>query len=452
VTAEREQPTTRPDPWLFFDHASEGMVLTRVEDGTVVAANDAWLALTGLDRPDLIGRPWPELPFPREAGAIGGGGSVGRREIRFPTQAGEDRILDVSSRLVEIGGEDFVLCTAADVTEERQLLLDLERGRADLAKAQAMSGVGSFGFDVRTEEVLASDELLRLFWIEPSDFQGTLDAILRQLHPEDVPIVEDAVRTVLTERDVPSVRVRVLGPAGEVRWVEGQGAVELDSGGSPARVFGTAQDVTERVLLERESKRMLARLVELREADRRAIGQEVQDGILQTLSALLVRLEMVVGDLEPSARRDLEPVTQAVRDSMERLRRLVFDVHPTALEHGVGPAVEDLASRMLAARDLEVDVEDAIGHELSEDLRATVYRFLREALTALAPGSAAVRIAVEDALLVEVRHRGPGALGEADRPVLEEAAELAGGTLDVRTNDETLIRLRLPEAPSLPVE
>ncbi|MGH2634666.1 MAG: PAS domain-containing sensor histidine kinase [Actinomycetota bacterium] len=436
-----ERPTAASPQWFFFDHAFEGMLVCSARDGVVVAANDAWLELTGYELAEVVGRTWAELAFTGEP-----------HEVRLRTAAADDRIVERRSRPIEIDGEPYVLITATDLTEGRRLLIDLERSRSDLARAQAMTRVGSFTFDVRTNEVLASDEFLRLFATNAADFQGTLDDVLRRLHPEDIPLVLEGVRAIVEDHVVPTTRVRLLPADGRTRWLEGQGEIEFDPAGNPVRVFGTAQDVTERIALEQEGRRLFARVVELREADRREIAEEVQDGLLQTLAALLLRIESLTEGGDQRARRDLDQVAEAVRGSMERLRRLVFDLRPSALDHGIGAAVEELASRMLAAWDLDVDVQDATSDTLSDELRATVYRFLREALAALAPGTAAVRIAVEDDLLVEVRHRGPGRLGEGDRPLLEEAAQLAGGTLEVEADGETFLLLRLPNPTALPVE
>jgi PAS domain S-box-containing protein len=443
------------DPWVFFDHAAEGMVVTRIDDGVIVAANDAWLALTGLDRSEAIGHPWSELdvtrvPEPPRSITAGLERSA-RREVELRSRSGEHRVVDERSRVMEIDGEPFVLCTTIDLTEERQLLVDLERSRSDLAKAQAITRTGSYVFDLRTDEVLPSDELLRLFSIRPSDFGGKLEDVLSRLHPDDVPLIGRSIATILRERVVPSVRVRTLGPEDEIRWLEAQGELEVDPDGTPIRVVGTAQDVTEQALLEQEAHRLQARLVELREADRREIAEEIQDGLLQTLSALLLRLEIIGGRLDEDDADDLARVTEAVRGSMQRARRVVFDLHPTALDHGIGAAVEDLAVRMQPAWALEVQVEDLTEDRVPPEVRSTVYRFVREVLGALAPGTAAVRITVERDLVAEVRHHGVGRLDDADRPVLEEVAELAGGSLEVETNDETTVRLRLPDPSSLSV-
>lgn len=451
-----ESNSAQPEA-AFFDLAFEGMVVTRLDDGVVVAANDAWLALTGYERGEVIGRTWSELALLTEPGPHGSVRAASpepgeRREARMRTRSGGFRLVEERSRIVEIEGEHFSLCTTTDLTEERQLLQDLERSRADLAHAQAISRIGSFAFDLTTNEVLPSEELLRLFSVEPAEYGGTLEDALAHLHPEDVPMILDEIRRVVDEGTVRPVLVRALGPAGEVRWLYAQGELELDAGGRPVRVVGTAQDVTERVQLDRERRRLLARAVELREADRRRIADEIQDGLLQSLSALLLRVEAAADATpDPDARYAVSRVTSAVRDSMAGLRRLVFDVRPTALDHGIGPAVEELAVRMLASWDLHVDVEDATENAIPEDVRAVVYRFLRDTLAALAPGVAAVRIAVEDKLLVEVRHRGAGRLDDGDRPLLEEAAELAGGLLELETDGETLVRLSLPD-PSLTIE
>ncbi len=428
------------------------MLLVGPGDGVVVAVNDAWCELTGYERAEVEGRAWSDLALtaasdPQEEHDP----SSTRREVELRTRSGEFRIVDERARPVEVDGEPLLLRSITDLTHERQLLVELERSRADLARAQAISRTGSFVFDLRTNEVLPSDELLRLLSIDSATFDGTLADALERIHPDDVPTIASTIDHILQDRVVPSVLIRVLGPGDEIRWVQAQGELEVDPEGAPMRVVGTAQEVTERVLLEEEARRLLARVVEMREADRREVAEILQDGLLQMLSALLLRLDLIGSRIAAHDAQELARVTEAVRGSMQRVRQVVFDLRPTALDHGVGPAVEELAARMLAAWDLEVHVEDAAGVALSDEARSVAYRFVREALAALAPGTAQVRVVWEDGLLVEVCHRGRGRLADADRPLLEEVAELAGGTLDVRSNGETCLRLRLPDPRPLSV-
>jgi PAS domain S-box-containing protein len=428
------------------------MVLLRPGDGVIVAANDAWCSLTGYDRTEIEGRPWSQLAFTTERdrpSSIQEPASSRETEVR--TRSGEFLIVEERTTAIELDGEPLLLRCAIDLTHERRLLLDLERSRADLARAQEITRTGSYAFDVRTNEVLPSDELLRLLSIDTASFGGTLGEILERVHPEDLSTATSAIEVVQKDHVVPSLLVRVLTADGEVRWVQSHGELEVDPEGTPLRVVGTVQDVTERVLLEQEGRRLLARVVELREADRREVAEELQDGLLQALSALLLRLDIIGSRTGSHDAEELERVSLAVRRSMQRVRRVVFDLRPTALDHGVGPAVEELAARMLAAWDLVVHVEDTAGGSLPQDARSLAYRFVREALAALAPGTAQVRIAWEDGLLVEVRHRGRGRLDDADRPLLEEVAELAGGSLDVRGNGETCLLLRLPDPNALSV-
>jgi light-regulated signal transduction histidine kinase (bacteriophytochrome) len=88
--------------------------------------------------------------------------------------------------------------------------------------------------------------MFRLHGLLPSDFGGTLDALLKVVHPEDRAAfrakLEEAVRT----RDPFSSEHRIRRPDGETRRLHAFAKVTLDDDGRPERVVGVMQDVTER--------------------------------------------------------------------------------------------------------------------------------------------------------------------------------------------------------------
>ena len=145
--------------------------------------------------------------------------------------------------------------------ETRQAEEMLRRREAQLAETQALARLGTWEWDVGADTVECSAELYRLFGLEPSGLEPTLDGFLAAVHPDDRAEVDRVVRSALATRRAYVVEHRVSLPDGEVRWVHGRGHVEESPDGAPLRMFGTVQDVTDRHLAQEglEEQAALAR-------------------------------------------------------------------------------------------------------------------------------------------------------------------------------------------------
>jgi diguanylate cyclase (GGDEF)-like protein/PAS domain S-box-containing protein len=119
-----------------------------------------------------------------------------------------------------------------------------------LAEAQALAGLGSWELDLASGQQVWSDELYRLFGVDPAAAASTT-SILDRVHPED----QDALvtlRTSLYSGTPCSMDFRILLPDGSVRWVHARGAVKQRRGDVPSVMSGTVQDITERKRAEAE--------------------------------------------------------------------------------------------------------------------------------------------------------------------------------------------------------
>jgi diguanylate cyclase (GGDEF)-like protein/PAS domain S-box-containing protein len=126
---------------------------------------------------------------------------------------------------------------------------DLLRATADreerLAEAQAIAGLGSWELDLGTGNHVWSEEMYRLFGLDPAEPTVSRQTILSLVHPDD----REAFLTLrdTLESGVPSaLDCRILLPDGSVRWVHARGEVKERRDGAPTVVSGTVQDITER--------------------------------------------------------------------------------------------------------------------------------------------------------------------------------------------------------------
>ena len=211
-------------------------------------------------------------------------------------------------------------------------------------------------------------------------------------------------------------------------------------------------------LLDRDRRRLTAELVNAQEDERRRIAQDVHDDVIQTMTALGLRLEVV--DRSPDA--DPEALSQLaadVRGAIERLRHLTFDLHPDSLDRdGLAAAIVHLGSQAPAGA-ARLEVRSRLAHEPPRDLRVQAYRIIREAVMNAWKHTNASRIVVEldregAVLALAIRDEGagfdpaasvdlPGHLGLAS---MRRRAELLGGTLSIESTPGagTTIEARLP--------
>ena len=157
----------------------------------------------------------------------------------------------------------------SDHTEQRLLLRALEQREHLMAEAQAMTGIGSWEWDVASDETRWSDQLYRTYGVD-KDYNPNFEGYLALIHPEDREGVQAAIASIFDGADEFDFTARIIrGDDGRTRWCHGMGRVIRDRGGRPARVVGTNQDVTDRVTAEHEvadSTRRLALLREVAEA------------------------------------------------------------------------------------------------------------------------------------------------------------------------------------------
>lgn len=130
--------------------------------------------------------------------------------------------------------------------------ITIERRR----EAQAIAKIGSWEFDLHTKAQVWSEEHYRIFEIESPQSQDELFRLYRsRIHPEDLPELDLLLRNAVERGENFAYHHRVVLDDGtRVKYVLGIGNVKFDSLGKPKLVTGTCQDITDRVLAERENQ------------------------------------------------------------------------------------------------------------------------------------------------------------------------------------------------------
>jgi PAS domain S-box-containing protein len=133
-----------------------------------------------------------------------------------------------------------------------------ERLVALLGEAQSVAHIGTWEWDVPSDEVAWSRELYRIYGLKLGGPPASYDDLLSYVHPKDRDAVDRTLRRALVEHAPFEFEHRVIRPDGATRIVHGRGQVTTDDGGNAVRVYGTAQDVTD----QRRAQEQFRELVE----------------------------------------------------------------------------------------------------------------------------------------------------------------------------------------------
>lgn len=161
------------------------------------------------------------------------------------------------------------LAVLVDITEKKKAEQALAESKYHLAKAQSMTHVGSWSFDVATGEVNASDELLRILRLTPEQMNQEMFASV--VHPEDKDTVLQHLNRGMEQGVSYEIEHRLLFDDGSSRWVYTIVEPVLDLNGVVIRLYGTTQDVTQRKQAEVDISNKTNEL--------QAIFDSIEDGI-----------------------------------------------------------------------------------------------------------------------------------------------------------------------------
>ncbi|WP_296594941.1 ATP-binding protein [Phenylobacterium sp.] len=133
-------------------------------------------------------------------------------------------------------------------------------------RVERLSNAGSWQADVATQAIRWSEQVYRIFGLDPAQFEPSFPAVLERIHPDDRERVRDRVRRALDGYEDYLIDHRVVLPDGGVRIVRERAEVEVGSDGAAVRMTGAIQDVTDVRAAEasaRRSEDMLAAMLRI---------------------------------------------------------------------------------------------------------------------------------------------------------------------------------------------
>jgi signal transduction histidine kinase len=188
-------------------------------------------------------------------------------------------------------------------------------------------------------------------------------------------------------------------------------------------------------------RRDLAQLLETaQEEERRRIAADIHDDPIQVMSAVDMRLQLMLDRPERADAQELGELAEELRSAIDRLRNLLFELRPVALDlEGLAPAIEMYLEHASKETGWTWELTDTLDEEPIPEARVAFYRIAQEAVGNARKHANATHVdvrlsSVDEGLLLRIADNGagfdpaetplPGHLGLA---TITERAELAGG-------------------------
>jgi PAS domain S-box-containing protein len=190
---------------------------------------------------------------------ITGGDKHATTEFRIIRKDGVERTLASRMEALMINGVQHIVGTTQDVSEYKQVQRALEEEHSRLAEAQQISHLGSFEYDPNNCKLIWSEELYRIYGLDPNGEQITIEKVIEMTHPNDVDYFSELIKKSSEAPANINFNHQIIRADGTVRMINRNVTSYADNSGKVVSVKGTVHDITD--LYEREVAEKTSRLL-----------------------------------------------------------------------------------------------------------------------------------------------------------------------------------------------
>ncbi|MGB9939102.1 PAS domain S-box protein [Methanosarcina sp.] len=225
--------------------------------------------------------------------------------IAFVLDITESKKIEKALRRAHDSLEEKVKERTAELNEAYDSLIENDRR---LSEAQKMAHIGNWDWNIITDKKYCSDEMYRIFGLDPEKFHPTYDAFLNFVHPDDRARMDNAFKRALDGRKLDAIDCRIVLADGRQRVIHIQAEVIFNEKQIPVRVRGTVQDITEK----KEAEEAFLNAITARK-------KEIHHRIKNNLQVISSLLDLQAEKFKNRKHAEDFEVLEAFRESQDRV-------------------------------------------------------------------------------------------------------------------------------------
>ncbi len=232
----------------------DSITITRQNGGKYVSVNNGFNQIFGYSEKDVLGKTSKEIniwhnPLDRKqfVNKIKTKGTVENFEARLVTQSGKIMDCLVSATEINLEGKTHILSTTRDITDRKVAEQILRENERKLREVQELAHLGFWSWDIKSGEVEWSDEVFKIFHLDPEKFTPEINSILA-LSPweDDNKRDKELINRAIETHEPGDYEQKFLRPDRSIGYYYSTFQGRYNEAGDLVSIVGTVLDITER--------------------------------------------------------------------------------------------------------------------------------------------------------------------------------------------------------------
>lgn len=261
-----------------------------------------------------------------------------------------------------------------DVNAQRAAEQSLRESEQRFAISQKYSNVGTFEWNLQTNQVFWSEQMWHLAGIAPNSIEITFNDYIDTVHPEDREYLKESLQYSLENGNNMELEYRIVWPDDSIHWVRGRGHIELDANNQPMRVLGVLIDIDSIKAAQQEQEHLQLQLQQAQKME--AIGH-LTGGIAHDFNNMLasilgfttLAMQLKVKDESKKLSgylRQIERAGERARDLIAQM--LTFsrstDINPQLQSLNLGPLLKEAIKMLRPILPSSISIKEVIRKDI----------------------------------------------------------------------------------------